>query len=116
MAESDQPMGVFENFDEVKPKVSEEILKEKKANLEKEMANELSKRNAFLHDLAGEGGEIVKTVLNNLADRIQFLIDQDPECMAYKKVLGNIYEKIQFPKKVSRKLAKVFEIEGAPKF
>jgi hypothetical protein len=113
---TDQPMGVFEDFGHnwFKPQ-TKETKDENSAKMAKAMEMAYATRNQFIEDLSGKGGAVVKTVLENLATRVDFLIKEDPECQAYKKILGDIYEGLQVPQKIAKRLAKLFEIEGAPK-
>jgi hypothetical protein len=112
---TDQPMGVFEDFGGFGFKAKKEAKDENSAKMAKAMEMAYSTRNQFIEDLSGKGGAVVKTVLENLATRVDFLIGNDPECQAYKKILGDIYEGLQVPQKIAKRLAKIFEIEGAPK-
>uniref|UniRef100_A0A6M3IFJ0 Uncharacterized protein n=1 Tax=viral metagenome TaxID=1070528 RepID=A0A6M3IFJ0_9ZZZZ len=108
-------MGVFEDFGSFGFKKKAETQQENSEKFAKIMERAHTERNAFINDLAGEGGAVVRVLLSNLADRVSTLIDQDPECQAYKKVLGDMYAKLKIPEKLSGRLAKIFEIDGAPK-
>ena len=112
---ADEPLGVFEDFGAFGFKKGEESKQEANDKVAKLMERAFTERNEFLNDLSAGGGPVLKAVLDNLASRVEQLIDQDPECQAYKKVLGTMNEKLQFGSKIAKRLARLFDIETAPK-
>lgn len=70
--------------------------------LDKKKINRIiERRHSFLNDLAGSGGEVVREVVTLYADRINKLIAEDEECIAYQKILSSVGLKINMGKKFS---------------
>ena len=115
MADGDQPLGVFDDFGAFGFDKKEKVKQDNSEKMAKAMERAYAKRNKFVNDLAGSGGEVVRTIIDNFATRIDSLIDTDPECQAYKKILGDIYAQLRIPQKIASRLAQILEIEGAPK-
>ena len=69
----------------------------------------------LMMDLAGDGGAVVREVVSLLAQRINKLIEKDPEAKAYARLLVQIGHKMNFGEKISNSLiAKAFEKKQAP--
>jgi len=69
----------------------------------------------LMMDLAGDGGAVVREVVSLLAQRINKLIEKDPEAKAYARLLVQIGHKINFGEKISNSLiARAFEKKQAP--
>ena len=59
------------------------------------------RQQAFLNDLAGGGGEVVKEVIRLYAARIEVLASEDPECVAYQSILTSVGKKIKIGRSFS---------------
>jgi polyribonucleotide nucleotidyltransferase len=72
----------------------EPVEEKKQTELKKKRVKLMQESQDLINDLRGEGGAVVKEVINLLANRINQLINEDPECQAYKKTLETIKYKI----------------------
>jgi len=108
-------LGRYEDVENFGFSQAEKTKKEKSEKINKVLEGLFSERNELIRDLADGGGSVVKSIIKNFSERIEILIGEDPECQAYKKCLGTMYEKLEMPKKIAKQLEKLFEIEGAPK-
>lgn len=61
----------------------------------------IERGNSFVNDLAGTGGQVVKEVIRLYASRVNALVQEDPECIAYEKLLSSVEIKINMGKEFS---------------
>jgi hypothetical protein len=60
----------------------------------------------LVNDLIGEGGIVIREVVNQLALRINTLVENDPETLAYKKILDKLGYKLDVGNKIAQHLVK----------
>lgn len=58
----------------------------------------------LLADLHGEGGPVVRLVVKELADRANYLMSQDQQCLAMIKVLNSVKMKINFGQSLAKSI------------
>jgi len=61
----------------------------------------IERQQAFVNDLVGSGGEVIKEVVRLYAKRINEMAEQDPECRAYQSILSSVEIKINMGKHFS---------------
>ena len=80
----------------------------KQAQQQERRARQLDQYQALLADLAGQGGEIAKMVAEQLAIRVQILINADGEARTLQEILHKIGSKVQAGERLTEEtLAKI---------
>lgn len=69
----------------------------------------IEKGQSLINDISGNGGEVLRAFVNKLIERINHLIDTDPEAKAIKEVLDTIIHEINYGEKITNAMIQGLE-------
>lgn len=69
----------------------------------------VEKGQSLVNDISGNGGEVLRAFVSKLIQRINYLIDTDPEAKAIKEVLDMIMHKINYGEKIANAMIQDLE-------
>ncbi len=68
----------------------EPIRIDRKAKEEKRINRMISDHNTLINDLSGDGGAVLRKVAILYTNRLNIIIQTDPECMAYQAIFDDL--------------------------
>lgn len=86
----------------------EPIRIDRKAKEEKRINRMISDHHTLINDLSGDGGAVLRKVATLYTNRLNVIIQTDPECMAYQAIFDKLKREISVGNSyVKRKMEEV---------